>query len=59
MTRILDDVDFEMNNENTTYEVVSHFNSEAWIIDEDAAETVRYIFQPCICGLVPTQMPKD
>lgn len=27
LTRIPDDVDFEMKNGNTTYEVVSHFNS--------------------------------
>lgn len=28
LTRIPDDVDFEMKNGNTTYEVVSHFNSD-------------------------------
>lgn len=27
LTRIPDDVDFEMKDGNTTYEVVSHFNS--------------------------------
>lgn len=27
-TRIPDDVDFEMKDGNTTYEVVSHFNSD-------------------------------
>jgi len=29
-----------------------------WIIDEGAAETVRYIFQLCINGLGPTQIQK-
>ena len=29
-----------------------------WIIDEDAAETVRYIFQLCVSGLGPTQIAK-
>ncbi len=28
LTRIPDDVDFEMKDGNTTYEVVSHFNSD-------------------------------
>lgn len=28
LTRIPDDVDFEMKDGNTTYEVVSHFNSK-------------------------------
>lgn len=28
LTRIPDDVDFEMTDGNTTYEVVSHFNSD-------------------------------
>lgn len=28
LTRIPDDVDFEMKNGNTTYEVVSHFSSD-------------------------------
>lgn len=29
-----------------------------WIIDEDAAKTVRYIFQLCVNGLGPTQIAK-
>ena len=33
-------------------------NSKEWIIDEDAAETVRYIFQLCVNGLGPTQIAK-
>lgn len=33
-------------------------NSKAWIIDEDAAETVRHIFQLCVNGLDPTQIAK-
>ena len=28
LTRIPDDIDFEMKDGNTTYEVVSHFNSD-------------------------------
>ena len=31
-------------------------NSKEWIIDEGAAETVRYIFQLCVNGLGPTQI---
>lgn len=33
-------------------------NSKEWIIDEGAAETVRYIFQLCVNGLGPTQIAK-
>lgn len=33
-------------------------NSKEWIIDEDAAETVRYIFHLCVNGLGPTQIAK-
>ena len=29
-----------------------------WLIDEEAAETVRYIFKLCISGLGPTQIAK-
>ena len=28
LTRVPDDIDFEMKDGNTTYEVVSHFNSD-------------------------------
>ncbi len=33
-------------------------NTKEWIIDEGAAETVRYIFQLCVNGLGPTQIAK-
>lgn len=33
-------------------------NTKEWIIDEDAAKTVRYIFQLCVNGLGPTQIAK-
>lgn len=33
-------------------------NTKEWIIDEDAAETVRYIFHLCVSGLGPTQIAK-
>ncbi len=33
-------------------------NRKEWIIDEDVAETVKYIFQLCINGLGPTQIAK-
>lgn len=33
-------------------------NPKEWIIDEDAANTVRYIFQLCVKGLGPTQIAK-
>lgn len=33
-------------------------NPKEWIIDEGAAETVRYIFQLCVSGLGPTQIAK-
>lgn len=33
-------------------------NSKEWIIDVDAAKTVRYIFQLCVNGLGPTQIAK-
>lgn len=34
------------------------YNTKEWIIDKDAAETVRYIFNLCINGLGPTQIAK-
>lgn len=33
-------------------------NTKEWIIDEDAAETVKYIFHLCVSGLGPTQIQK-
>ena len=33
-------------------------NPKEWIIDEGAAETVRYIFYLCVSGLGPTQIAK-
>lgn len=33
-------------------------NSKEWIIDEDAAEIVKYIFHLCVSGLGPTQIAK-
>ena len=33
-------------------------NTKEWIIDEDAAETVRYIFRLCVNGLGPMQISK-
>lgn len=33
-------------------------NSKEWIVDEEAAEIVRYIFQLCLEGLGPTQIQK-
>lgn len=33
-------------------------NTKEWIIDKDAAETVRHIFQLCVNGLGPTQIAK-
>lgn len=34
------------------------YNTKEWIIDKDAAETVRYIFNLCVNGLGPTQIAK-
>ena len=33
-------------------------DKDMWLIDEEAAETVRYIFKLCISGLGPTQIAK-
>lgn len=33
-------------------------NRKEWIIDEDAAETVKYIFHLCVSGFGPTQIAK-
>lgn len=34
-------------------------DKKKWIVDEDAAQVVRYIFQLCIEGLGPTQIAKQ
>lgn len=33
-------------------------DKDKWLIDEEAAQTVRYIFKPCYDGLGPTQIAK-